>query len=366
MCPGLSVVPHVTFTSSGSPPTVARAECTAVLPSARRAKADACAIAASYGTEKLCGLGYDGRGGFFLASCPPCGVATGRLDALDRALAKNTDVATGRLDALDRALANTNNSLLSIDDVLRTHTDRLDRTRDEVDALAQRQSSILSRLARLEQKQPQPDLTGATLKNLTTFRSCASFASWLARGMPSFSGTYPVTLCPTDDLSSCRRAKCWVKKERHNVALRKPTAQRSTCCGGVSSRAVDGNTNGVWTGQSVTHTQRAGWWRVDLQQVYEIAEIRVNQRTDCCHTRADTAYIYTSNTFNSNPGSPNGPKIKFEADNYSLKGGLKTWLNSTAGLPVKARWVTAVNTREYLSLAEVQVFIHDVTSGETK
>lgn len=46
--------------------------------------------------------------------------------------------------------------------------------------------------------------------------------------------------------------------------------------GGVSSRAVDGNTNMQWSGGSITHTVGRGgdWWRVDLGAVYHVYEVR--------------------------------------------------------------------------------------------
>ena len=42
-----------------------------------------------------------------------------------------------------------------------------------------------------------------------------------------------------------------------NLALNKPTIQSSTQSGGVSSRAVDGNTSGNYSHNSTTHTQSA-------------------------------------------------------------------------------------------------------------
>ena len=52
------------------------------------------------------------------------------------------------------------------------------------------------------------------------------------------------------------------------MALGKPTNQSSTSYNGVSSRAVDGDTNSkFFDGKSCTHTGGPGpqWWMVDLQ-----------------------------------------------------------------------------------------------------
>ena len=51
-----------------------------------------------------------------------------------------------------------------------------------------------------------------------------------------------------------------------NLALDKPTAQSSECCGGDPARAVDGNPSPNWNDASCTHTNKEAspWWRVDL------------------------------------------------------------------------------------------------------
>jgi len=72
-----------------------------------------------------------------------------------------------------------------------------------------------------------------------------------------------------------------------NIARGKPTSQSSTDSGGVSSRAVDGNTSGYFDQNSVTHTANEGgaWWQVDLQGVYSLATVVLYNRTDCCADR---------------------------------------------------------------------------------
>jgi len=72
-----------------------------------------------------------------------------------------------------------------------------------------------------------------------------------------------------------------------NVARGKPTSQSSTAHGGVSSRAVDGNTEGNWHFASVTHTNHEfnPWWSVNLLSSHTISTIKVYGRTDCCMDR---------------------------------------------------------------------------------
>eukprot|EP00296_Roombia_truncata_P007635 JP446080.1.p1 GENE.JP446080.1~~JP446080.1.p1 ORF type:complete len:558 (+),score=100.03 JP446080.1:33-1706(+) len=67
-----------------------------------------------------------------------------------------------------------------------------------------------------------------------------------------------------------------------NLALYKTATQKDTrSAGGAASRAVDGNTNGLFSAGSVTHTQTAGthlWWEVSLGATYTISSIKVYNR----------------------------------------------------------------------------------------
>ncbi|PSL46360.1 putative secreted protein (Por secretion system target) [Chitinophaga niastensis] len=88
-----------------------------------------------------------------------------------------------------------------------------------------------------------------------------------------------------------------------NVALNKVTSQSSTVNSGASSRAVDGNTDGNFFNNSVTHTdlQVENWWQADLGQSYVIDSIRIWNRTDCCGDRLRGFYLFVSdNVFSGN------------------------------------------------------------------
>jgi hypothetical protein len=78
-----------------------------------------------------------------------------------------------------------------------------------------------------------------------------------------------------------------------NLAKAKPARQSSTGYAGPAEFAVDGNTNGVYTGKSTTHTnqEQAPWWEVDLQGVHVIERIAIWPRTDCCPERLDAFTI---------------------------------------------------------------------------
>lgn len=72
-----------------------------------------------------------------------------------------------------------------------------------------------------------------------------------------------------------------------NLAFGKPTSQSSTAAGGDSARAVDGNTDGHYPHNSVTHTQDAAqqWWQVDLGTIQAIGHAVLFNRIDCCGER---------------------------------------------------------------------------------
>ncbi|HVK25697.1 MAG TPA: discoidin domain-containing protein, partial [Actinokineospora sp.] len=81
-----------------------------------------------------------------------------------------------------------------------------------------------------------------------------------------------------------------------NVARGATATQSSTEYGGVAARAVDGNTNGTFTGNSVSHTtsQSQAWLSVDLRQVQQLTDVVVWNRTDCCTTRLADFYVLAS------------------------------------------------------------------------
>ena len=78
-----------------------------------------------------------------------------------------------------------------------------------------------------------------------------------------------------------------MKIGRGNIGRGKNTRQSSTGYGGLSSRAVDGNSNSQWRGRSCTHTnrQRNAWWRVDLGADYKVGMVKLTNRGDCCGNR---------------------------------------------------------------------------------
>lgn len=132
-----------------------------------------------------------------------------------------------------------------------------------------------------------------------------------------------------------------------NLALNKTASQSSTAYSGDASRAVDGNTNGIYSGNSVTHTNSEAnpWWEVDLGSSHAIDEIVVFNRTDgCCVGRLSDFTVI----------------IKDSLGNTSFSQSITTVPNpsvtiNTGGMVGKTVRVQ-LNTTDALSLAEVEVY----------
>jgi len=68
-----------------------------------------------------------------------------------------------------------------------------------------------------------------------------------------------------------------------NVALKGKAKQSTTGYGGDARLAIDGNTNGIFTAKSTTHTNdgdKAPYWEVDLGAEYDLSRLAVWNRTD--------------------------------------------------------------------------------------
>lgn len=74
-----------------------------------------------------------------------------------------------------------------------------------------------------------------------------------------------------------------------NIAREGKATQSSTGYGGPPERAIDGNTSGVFTEGSVTHTNEEGnpWWEVDLGSEKVITGIRIWNRLDDVSNRLE-------------------------------------------------------------------------------
>jgi RHS repeat-associated protein len=145
-----------------------------------------------------------------------------------------------------------------------------------------------------------------------------------------------------------------------NVALNKSATQSSTQSSGVSSRAVDGNTDGVYANNSVTHTANElnAWWHVDLGQVETIGTIKVWNRVEFPE-RLTNFYVFVSDVpFNSTNLTTTLNQAGVSSYQTTGQCGFPTELAiNRTGRYVRVQ-LTGTN---YLSIAEVQVWTGSAT-----
>lgn len=118
--------------------------------------------------------------------------------------------------------------------------------------------------------------------------------------------------------------------------------------GSVASLANDGNTNGLWSGGSVSHTwiEYQAWWQVALGGgATTISEIDVWNRMDCCINRINDFNVTIFN----------GGSVVWQSLHNSYTAAMPTavfTVPSVVGDTVRV-WL---NGTDYLHLAEVQVW----------
>ena len=130
-----------------------------------------------------------------------------------------------------------------------------------------------------------------------------------------------------------------------NIALGKRVSQSSTAYEGFASKAVDGNTNGNFENQSVTHTdfQSKPWWQVDLDSEETIRQINIYNRTDTASDRLSNFHVILLDSFGN------------EIDRKRISSLTDTFAQIAIDYK-KARYVRIeLEGNNALSLAEVQV-----------
>jgi hypothetical protein len=89
-----------------------------------------------------------------------------------------------------------------------------------------------------------------------------------------------------------------VRDNSPNLALNKPASASSEFFGTTADLAVDGNTNSDYP--NIIHTRdedgEDAWFEVDLEGVYNIRQINVWNRTDCCSERLTNFHVFISET----------------------------------------------------------------------
>ncbi len=142
-----------------------------------------------------------------------------------------------------------------------------------------------------------------------------------------------------------------------NLALNKETLQSSTSFNGESSRAVDGNNEGSYRANSVTHTapEVQPWWQVDLGSVEFVSHINIFNRTDnCCTERLSDFYVLVSETaFEANDLNQSIEQV--DGASYYYGPTVDGSVSFDVGLRGRYIRVQLAGNENPLSLAEVEV-----------
>lgn len=142
----------------------------------------------------------------------------------------------------------------------------------------------------------------------------------------------------------------------------KTATQSSTSNGGHAKLAIDGNTGGNFFDRSVTHTglEDSPWWMIDLGEVYEVREVKVYNRTDCCRDRLDKISVEFLNE-RKKKTSDFGFLRRYET-------GQPNPLSLKMGVGTRAGRYVRIRKKEpgYLSLAEVKIYARKIKTDRTR
>lgn len=147
----------------------------------------------------------------------------------------------------------------------------------------------------------------------------------------------------------CALFSSFMLNAQENIALGK-TAIQSSDFGGLAQNAVDGNTDGDYSGSSITHTNNdpGAWWQVDLGSVYDINGVKLYNRTDCCAERLNNFTILVSET----PFTDNTGGTAFVTNEPYIDQAIRSFRGNAKGRYVRV----FLKDTGYLSLAEVEVY----------
>lgn len=143
-----------------------------------------------------------------------------------------------------------------------------------------------------------------------------------------------------------------------NLAFEKIASQSSTEAGAVADNAVDGDTDGEFADGSVTHTkiEDHAWWQVDLGASAAIDSIVIWNRTDAVSERLADYWVFVSDRPFAASDTPVALQRRAgtSSSHQAVAPNPATTIRTNG---IRGRYVRVqLNGKNYLSLAEVQVF----------
>ena len=207
------------------------------------------------------------------------------------------------------------------------------------------------------------DMSGRTLAQLLADTSVARVrvvslngAASVALPMVAQGRFVKVQLAGSNYLSLAEVRVMGVAAAVSNLALGQAVSTSSLGWGGAASRAVDGNIDGIYANNSVTHTlaDAQAWWQVDLGQQRTVQTVQIFNRTDCCIARLSNFMVFVSA---SDMGGRSLAQLLADPAVARTRVGTLNGSDSvTLPLAAQGRFVKVqLEGTDYLSLAEVRV-----------
>lgn len=148
-----------------------------------------------------------------------------------------------------------------------------------------------------------------------------------------------------------------------NLALSGTATQSSTNFNADADRANDGNTDGnYWQAFSISGTnwEQSPWWEIDLGAVYDLADIEVWNRTDCCFANLSDFYVFVSDA----PFSGSLSSILNDANVTNFFNAAAAETPTTIGANTSGRYVRVQRQGAgFIEIAEVKIFAEAGNTG---
>lgn len=169
------------------------------------------------------------------------------------------------------------------------------------------------------------------------------------------------------------KARLSVIDKPQNLALGKPATQISTGWGGDASRANDGNTDGVFDNESVSHTRQTNnpWWQVDLENSYALKSVDVWNRSSqdqcgssgSCDKRLKDFWVVASKSELQSAIDPASDPLPEDARAIKVEG-VGGFPSTVSFDGFEARYVRVIlpGDSKELALAEVEVFGEEIVT----
>lgn len=127
---------------------------------------------------------------------------------------------------------------------------------------------------------------------------------------------------------------------------------------GDASHAVDGISSGEFGDLSCTHTNDNDpeWWQVDLGAPYEVYNVRLFHRTDCCQDRLVGAHVHVSTSADYTAA---GAKPCYDSSGGAVP---QPEIGSCGGVVGQFITVSTHGSGAFLTLCEVEAYGVPATS----